>query len=100
MGRAGGRSIGVIPDRNTLVFFFVFSLAVGLLVLYGEVSGLALYLGEFWPLLLIVLAFCGLGLAAQTATDRRAVRPTGNDDHRPLAPGAANMHRINDADAD
>jgi hypothetical protein len=86
-------------DRNTLVFFFVFSLAVGLLVLYGEVSGLALYLGEFWLLLLIVLAFCGLGLAAQTATDRPAVRPTGND-ARPLAPGAANMHGINDADGD
>ena len=47
-----------------MVFFFLFSLALVLLALFGEEGGLALYLNEFWPLLEILIAFVALGVAA------------------------------------
>jgi hypothetical protein len=47
-----------------LVFLILFSLALVLLALFGEVGSLALYLSEFWPLLVILFAFVALGIAA------------------------------------
>jgi hypothetical protein len=45
-----------------LVFFILFSLALVLPMLFGEVGSLALYLSEFWPLLLTVFALVALGI--------------------------------------
>jgi hypothetical protein len=59
-----------------LVFFFLFSLALVLLILFGEASGLALHLSGFWPLLLILFAFLALGIAGRSSrrrADRSAV---------------------------
>jgi hypothetical protein len=60
-----------------LLFFILFSLALVLLILFGEVSGLALRMSGFWPLLLILFAFWALGIAGRDhdrSSRRRANR--------------------------